>query len=56
MLADISDVVTPMSENGEILKNIADDYTQADGSVYMIPPAVFYEAASQRDHRHKGSR
>ncbi len=37
MLADISDVVTPMSENGEILKNIADDYTQADGSVYMIP-------------------
>lgn len=37
MLADISDIVTQMSENGEILKNIADDYTQEDGSVYMIP-------------------
>lgn len=37
MLADISDIVTQMSGNGELLKNIADDYTQADGSVYMIP-------------------
>ncbi|MBD5511942.1 MAG: extracellular solute-binding protein [Lachnospiraceae bacterium] len=37
MLADISDVVTPMSESGEILKNIADGYTQEDGAVYMIP-------------------
>ncbi|MCM1216896.1 MAG: extracellular solute-binding protein [Lachnospiraceae bacterium] len=37
MLADISDVVTPMSESGEILKNIVDGYTQADGAVYMVP-------------------
>lgn len=37
MLADISDIVTPMSESGELLKNITDGYTQADGSVYMIP-------------------
>ncbi|MDE6128287.1 MAG: extracellular solute-binding protein, partial [Lachnospiraceae bacterium] len=37
MLADISDIVTPMSESGEILKNIADGYTQEDGAVYMIP-------------------
>lgn len=37
MLADISDIVTPMSEQGEILKNIADNYTGADGAVYCIP-------------------
>lgn len=37
MLADISDVVTPMSESGEILKNIVDGYTQEDGAVYMVP-------------------
>lgn len=37
MLADISDVVIPMSENGEILKNIADSYAQEDGAVYTIP-------------------
>ena len=37
MLADISDVVTPMSESGEILKNIADGYIQEDGAVYTIP-------------------
>lgn len=37
MLADISDIVTPMSEQGELLKNIADNYTEADGAVYSIP-------------------
>lgn len=37
MLADISDVVTPMSESGELLKNIVDNYTEADGAVYSIP-------------------
>ena len=37
MLADIGDIVTPMSEQGVILKNIADNYTLEDGAVYCMP-------------------
>ena len=37
LLADISDVLTPMSEQGIILKNIADNYTGEDGAVYRMP-------------------
>lgn len=37
MLADISGLITPMAEDGTILKNITDCYTNEDGTVYMIP-------------------
>lgn len=37
LLADISDIVTPMSEDGTILKNIAEGYTDETGAVYRIP-------------------
>lgn len=37
MLENISDVITPMAEDGTILDNIANCYTREDGSVYMMP-------------------
>lgn len=37
ILADISDIVTPMAEEGTLLKNIVDGYTSKEGEIYLIP-------------------
>lgn len=37
ILKDISNIITPMSNEGILLKNITDIYTNEDGSVYMVP-------------------
>lgn len=37
LLMDLSEVVTPLEESGELLTNITKDYREENGSVYMIP-------------------
>lgn len=37
VLADISDVVNPMSNSGELLENITKSYKRTDGSIYGMP-------------------
>lgn len=37
LLLDIDDVITPMEESGELLRNITGSYRQADGARYVVP-------------------
>lgn len=37
VILDIRDVITPMLENGELLKNVAANFMQEDGSYYTMP-------------------
>lgn len=37
LLTDISDVIDPMSQNGELLQNITDSYRKEDGSIGLVP-------------------
>ncbi len=37
LLADISDIVTPMSQNGTLLENVVANHTEENGAVYSVP-------------------
>ena len=37
LLADISDIVTPMSQNGILLENVVANHTEENGAVYSVP-------------------
>ena len=49
LLEDISDIVTPLEENGELLSNITGSYVQEDGSRYVAPLQFGFNMAVGRD-------
>lgn len=49
LLADISGIVVPMEENGELLANITGAYAQEDGSRYAVPLQFGFNMAVGRD-------
>ncbi len=49
LLADLSDVVTPMEESGELLKNITGAYLREDGKRYVVPLQFGFKMALGRD-------
>lgn len=40
ILADLSGVITPMKDSGELYGNIAESFTEADGTIYQYPVRV----------------
>lgn len=49
LLEDISDIVSPLEENGELLSNITGSYVQEDGSRYVVPLQFGFNMAVGRD-------
>lgn len=49
LLADISDVVGPMEESGELLANVTGAYKQEDGKRYVVPMEFGMSLALGRD-------
>lgn len=49
LLADISDVVGPMEEGGELLSGITGSYVQEDGSIYVVPLQFAFTYITGRD-------
>lgn len=49
LLVDISGIVSPMEENGELLANITGAYVQEDGSRYVVPLQFGFNMAVGRD-------
>lgn len=49
LLADLSGVLAPMEEDGELLKNITDSYRAEDGGTYVIPLQFGFSYITGRD-------
>lgn len=49
LLEDISDVLNPMEESGEVLSNITKSYVKEDGSRYVVPLQFAFSMALGRD-------
>lgn len=49
LLADLSGVLAPMEEDGELLNNITDSYRAEDGGTYVIPLQFGFSYITGRD-------
>lgn len=49
LLADLSGVLAPMEEDGELLKNITDSYRTEDGGIYVVPMQFGFSYITGRD-------